>query len=192
MGYRSLTAAPKLMSALPQATSDTDGPPTVLVVEDDPVVRQTVAMLLEDNGFRVVTADNGVDGLRKFQQGNFDIVLTDIIMPEKEGISLIADLRRAEPDVKIIAMSGGSRLGNLDSISIAKKLGANAGLRKPFDDLHLVDTVRALLERSSTDTARPSEMQDRSGKVLAAAAPVDKDGNQAGRPKLYWPMDKKR
>src|ERR1700680_3570404 len=130
MGHRSFTAV-EPMSALPQATSDPDGPPTVLVVEDDPVVRQTVAMLLEDNGFQVVTADNGADGLRKFQQGNFDIVLTDIIMPEKEGISLIADLRRAEPDVKIIAMSGGSRLGNLDFISIAKKLGANAGLRKP-------------------------------------------------------------
>jgi DNA-binding response OmpR family regulator len=180
------------MSALPLATSDTEGPPTVLVVEDDPVVQQTVAMLLEDNGFQVVSAVNGIEGLRKFQQGNFDIVLTDIIMPEKEGIALIADLRRADPDVKIIAMSGGSRLGNLDFIAIAKALGANAGLRKPFDDLHLVDTVRALLERAPTDTARQSETRDGSGKVLGAASAIDEDSHQADRPKLYWPMNKKR
>lgn len=120
--------------------------PTVLVVEDDVIVRQAVTLLLEDEGFDVVTATNGVDGLRKFHKIKPEIVLTDIIMPEKEGISLIADLRRGSRDVKIIAMSGGGRIGNMDFVTLATSLGANAGLRKPFDDIELIETIRASLE----------------------------------------------
>jgi len=101
---------------------------------------------LEDEGFAVVTAIDGVDGLRKFRQVNPDVVLTDIIMPEKEGIALITELRREFPDVKIIAMSGSGRVGNMDFVSVATALGANAGLHKPFHDLDLVETIRALLE----------------------------------------------
>jgi response regulator RpfG family c-di-GMP phosphodiesterase len=65
------------------------GLPTVLVVDDDTLVRETVRMLLEDHGFRVVTATDGDDGLRKFRQIAPDVVLTDIIMPNKEGIAMI-------------------------------------------------------------------------------------------------------
>jgi DNA-binding response OmpR family regulator len=123
---------------------------TVLVVEDDIVVRQACTMLLENEGFNVVTAIDGIDGLRKFHQINPDVVLTDIIMPEKQGISLITDLRRGSKDVKIIAMSGGGRIGNMDFVTLATALGANAGLHKPFDDLELIETIRsALLEPAS-------------------------------------------
>src|SRR5260370_41987018 len=130
------------MSKLPLPTSARH---TVLVVEDDIVVRQTCTMLLEDEGFDVVTAIDGIDGLRKFHKLTPDVVLTDIIMPEKEGISLITDLRRGSKDVKIIAMSGGGRVGNMDFVTLATALGANAGLHKPFDDLELIETIRALL-----------------------------------------------
>jgi DNA-binding response OmpR family regulator len=134
------------MSELPLPTG---ARPTVLVIEDNIVVRDTVRMLLEDEGFCVVTAIDGIDGLRKFHQIKPDVVLTDIIMPEKEGISLITDLRRGSKDVKIIAMSGGGRIGNMDFVTVATALGANAGLHKPFDDVELIETIRALLEPAS-------------------------------------------
>ena len=120
--------------------------PTVLVVDDDLVVREACALLLEDHGFHVVTAIDGTDGLEKFRQIKPAVVLTDIIMPEKEGIGLIRELRRESPTVKIVAMSGSGRFGDMEVIEIATKLGANAGLQKPFGDLQLIDAIRALLE----------------------------------------------
>jgi DNA-binding response OmpR family regulator len=131
------------MSNLPLATG---ARPTVLVVEDNVVVRDTVTMLLEDEGFNVVTAIDGIDGLRKFHNIKPDVVRTDIIMPEKEGISLIMDIRRGRKDVKIIAMSGGGRIGNMDLVTLATALGANGDVCKPFDDLELIETIRALRE----------------------------------------------
>jgi DNA-binding response OmpR family regulator len=131
-------------------------PPTVLVVEDDAMVRHAIALLLEDGGFNVETAVDGVDGLRKFRETNPDVVLTDIVMPEKEGISLIADLRRERKDVKIIAMSGGGRMGSSDYVAIATARGADVGLYKPFDDLQLTETVRTLLDRAPSAPAQAS------------------------------------
>lgn len=120
--------------------------PTVLVVDDDLVVREACALLLEDHGFHVVTAIDGTDGLEKFRQIKPAVVLTDIIMPEKEGIGLIRELRRESPTVKIVAMSGSGRFGDMEVIEIATKLGANLGLQKPFGDLQLVNAIRGLLE----------------------------------------------
>src|ERR1700719_3031252 len=87
---------PNSISSLPLSSGLTGAPPTVLVVEDDAIVRQACAMMLEENGFQVETAVDGIDGLRKFRENKPDVVLTDIIMPEKEGISLIRDLRREQ------------------------------------------------------------------------------------------------
>jgi len=135
------------MSALCLAPAGRFGamPPTVLVVDDDLVVRETCAMLLEDHGFSAVTAVDGADGLRKFRQVKPAVVLTDIIMPEKEGIAFIRELRRESREVKIVAMSGSGCIGDSEVIEIAIKLGANAGLYKPFGDLQLIDAVRGLL-----------------------------------------------
>jgi YesN/AraC family two-component response regulator len=135
-------------ASLSTVTADIDAPATVLVVEDDALARPAIAMILEDHGFTVVTAVNGIDGLRKFRENKPDVVLTDIIMPEKEGIGLILDIRRESPDVKIVAMSGSGRMGNSDYVSIAMRLGANASLYKPFDDQQLIQTVCALVEHA--------------------------------------------
>src|SRR3984893_19176195 len=96
---------PNPMSRLSLPSGLAGAPPTVLVVEDDAMVRQACAMMLEDNGFHVVTAVDGVDGLRKFRQINPDVVLTDIIMPEKEGIGLIREIRRQPSHGKIMSHS---------------------------------------------------------------------------------------
>jgi DNA-binding response OmpR family regulator len=146
------------MIGLPPAPCDGSAaaPPTVLVVEDDPVVMQTCVILLEDHGFRVVTAINGVDGLKQFRTHKPQLVLTDIVMPEKEGVGLIMELRREDKDVKIIAMSGSGRMGNTDYVTIAAALGANVGLYKPFDDLELIGAVRTLLGQAAEPDARAS------------------------------------
>jgi CheY-like chemotaxis protein len=128
---------------------------TVLVVDDDPMVLQAVVIILEDRGFKVLTAVDGVQGLRLYRKHRPDLVLTDIIMPEKEGLALTRELRREFPDARIVGMSGGGRMGNSDYVTIARALGADAGLYKPFDDEELVETLRMVLGRV-TDVKKAS------------------------------------
>ncbi len=130
---------------LPAATAPVARPPTVLLVDDDAMVMGAVTMLLEDHGFTVIPAGNGIEALRLYREHKPDLVLTDIIMPEKEGITLIRELRQEFPEARIVAMSGGGRIGNSDYVTIATALGADAGLNKPFDDDQLMKTIGALI-----------------------------------------------
>ena len=147
---------------MPASNASTIPPPTagasptartILVVDDDKAVLHSLSILLEDLGFRVVTAADGVQALKRFRESPPDLTLTDIIMPEKEGIGLIMELRRAHPGAKIIAMSGGGRVGNTDFVEIATALGADAGLQKPFDDVQLAATLRSVLEGKAAASA---------------------------------------
>ena len=118
---------------------------TILVIDDDPIVRSTIARILERRSYRVLTAENGVKGLRLFADERPDLVITDIIMPEMEGIGTLLEMRRERPDAKVIAISGGGRLGNTDFLDMAKKLGACAVIEKPFDAHELLSRVAAAL-----------------------------------------------
>ena len=104
----------------------------ILLVDDEPLVIQTLSDALTTKGHEVVTAADGLDGMAKFKAGEFDLVITDIIMPDKEGIEFIMELRRHSPSVKIIAISGGGRTGNVEFLKMATKLGAVAALKKPI------------------------------------------------------------
>ena len=84
----------------------------ILVIDDDELVRTTLSRTLTAAGYEVIEACNGDVGLRKFQGGNVDLVITDILMPEKEGLQTIQELREADGNMRIIAISGGDRLGN--------------------------------------------------------------------------------
>jgi len=137
---------PQSLTSLP--VLDPPSPVSVLVVDDDPMVLRAVVFLLEDHGFKVLTATDGVQGLHLYRKHRPDVVITDIIMPEKEGITLTRELRREFPEARIIAMSGGGRMGNSDYVSVARALGADAGLYKPFDDDELVETIQMLLRPS--------------------------------------------
>lgn len=139
-----MSTLPPSLTSLPMIAPQP--PTTVLVVDDDVMVLQALAIMLEDRGFRVLTAVDGIQGLRLYRKHRPDLVLTDIIMPEKEGIALTRELRHEFPDARIVAMSGGGRMGNSDYVAIAQALGADAGLYKPFDDEELVATVRMVLE----------------------------------------------
>lgn len=119
----------------------------ILVIDDEPLVRKTVRLTLARDGHAVVEADNGVAGLRECRTRAFDLVISDILMPGKEGIETIQELRATYPALKILAMSGGGRTANADFLTIAGKLGANDTLRKPFDPDVLRDKVTRLCGR---------------------------------------------
>jgi DNA-binding NtrC family response regulator len=104
----------------------------VLLIDDEQMVRKIVRKMLERSGNEVTEAENGRLGLEQLKTGTFDLVITDIIMPEMEGVETLMTVREQYPNVKVIAMSGGGRTGNIDFLSAAEKLGASAILHKPF------------------------------------------------------------
>ena len=118
----------------------------ILVIEDDPQFCQMLAHMLAQAGYEVETAANGVAGLELFQQNAPDLVITDIMMPEKDGIDVIVDIKRQGSDIKIIAISGGRRAitpqFNLDSAAL---IGASQVLAKPFNRQQLLEAVEAAL-----------------------------------------------
>ena len=117
----------------------------VLVIDDDSLVRDTIVRILERQGYQVLVASDGVRGLRMFRSEQPDLVITDVIMPEKDGIETIREIRGDCPDAKIIAISGGGRIGNVDFLKIAEKLGASEIIAKPFDPSVLVNVVSRCL-----------------------------------------------
>lgn len=104
---------------------------SILLVEDSKMIVATITLLLEKVGHQIVTAYNGNEGVKAAQSDNFDLLLTDIVMPEKDGIQTIIEVRRDKPDLRIIAMSGGS-LAGMEQLDHAMKIGANAIMPKPF------------------------------------------------------------
>ena len=123
--------------------------PAVLVIDDDPAVLDSLATLFEIHGISIATAQDGVAGLEVFRRTSPAVVLTDIIMPEQDGIGAILQMRRERPGVKIIAMSGGGRIGKSDFLTVAKSLGADSVVPKPFDIDELVTTIRGHLQPRS-------------------------------------------
>ncbi len=104
----------------------------ILLIDDEQMVRKIVRKMLERSGHDITEAENGRLGLEQLKTGTFELVITDIIMPEMEGVETLMMVREQYPDIKVIAMSGGGRTGNIDFLSTAEKLGASAILHKPF------------------------------------------------------------
>jgi DNA-binding NtrC family response regulator len=100
--------------------------------------------VLTDAGHRVIGAGNGKEASRALLTGAFDVVVTDVIMPEKDGMQVISEVRKKFPQVRIIAMSGGGHVSRDQYLRIAKGLGAHAVLEKPFSNQTLLDTIQAL------------------------------------------------
>ncbi|HEX3756205.1 MAG TPA: response regulator [Rhizomicrobium sp.] len=112
------------------------------IIDDDPAVRESLTLLLEADGYDVRAAESGDIGLALARDFQPHVVLTDIIMPGCEGIETILALKSQHPKMKIIAMSGGGRVGNTDYLELARKMGADTSLEKPFDDEALLQAVR--------------------------------------------------
>mgnify|MGYP002641283528 CR=1 FL=1 len=119
---------------------------SILVIDDDKNIRTLLRTILEREGYRVVDALDGDKGIRRYQESPTDLVITDLIMPGKEGIETIRDLRREFPHVKIIAVSGGGRIGPDSYLKMAKGVGALRTLSKPFDRMALLKAIEEVLE----------------------------------------------
>jgi DNA-binding NtrC family response regulator len=126
------------------------GDRSVLVVEDEEGVRKVVQAALERVGYRVTTAANGIEASRLLAGGKFALVLTDVIMPDMDGIEVIGELRQKHPEMPIIAMSGGGRLPREGYLRLAQHLGAHEILQKPFTIDQLVSPVGRLLPLEKT------------------------------------------
>jgi CheY-like chemotaxis protein len=101
--------------------------------------------MLERAGYEVVEAPDGRAGVRLYRQEKADLIITDLIMPEKEGIETITELRRDFPDVKIIAISGGGRIAPEVYLRMARSLGALRTFTKPIERKEIIETVQELL-----------------------------------------------
>ncbi len=105
----------------------------LLVVDDDPLLLELMQDMLEGQGYALLLAANGAQAWEILQTGDVDIVLTDLVMPEQDGVSLITQIRRNFPGIRIIAMSGRSQNDlDIDSLQLVRVLGADATLTKPF------------------------------------------------------------
>ncbi|HEY1507287.1 MAG TPA: response regulator [Stellaceae bacterium] len=118
---------------------------TILIIDDEPMIRHLAARILDRAGYRTVSAANGVQGLSCFRRERPALVITDLIMPEREGIETIRHLRREGRDIPIIAISGGTLTGTADFLVMAQELGATAILRKPFEPIELLLLVERCL-----------------------------------------------
>jgi DNA-binding response OmpR family regulator len=121
--------------------------PHILIIDDDDAFRRMLRITLEQAGHTVTEAGNGREGLANYRPEIHELVITDLIMPEKEGLETIAGLRRRQPSVKIIAMSGGSRYSPNTYLSTAQALGASRIFAKPFANAHLLACIDELLSQ---------------------------------------------
>ena len=119
--------------------------PRILVIDDEPLIRSTVVTILNREGFSVEEASDGQAGIAMFHKSPPDLVITDIFMPNRDGIEIIMELKRSSPRTKIIAMTGGGQTRMMEIASAAKLLGADHILHKPFESESLLAAVNAAL-----------------------------------------------
>jgi CheY-like chemotaxis protein len=135
-------SAEELAAKVRKALGETAAEASLLVVDDDPGIRKLFRAILAGAGYRVQDVEDGAQALAAMEERAFDMVITDLVMPEQEGIETIRQIRRRYPEVKIVAMSGAF---GWEFLKIASFLGAGATLLKPVSESVLLSTVRRLL-----------------------------------------------
>jgi YesN/AraC family two-component response regulator len=113
----------------------------ILIVDDNLMMRRLIRNVFKDDDFVLKEAKNGMEGLKLADKKPFDLVITDIVMPEMEGIEFIMELKKSFPETKIIAISGGKPY----YLYVAKKLGIEAVFTKPLNQADFVNTVRNII-----------------------------------------------
>ena len=116
----------------------------ILVVDDNADLRSTIQALLQADGFDVAVAGDGQAALASHQSRPADVVITDLFMPDKDGIETIVELRKLSPGLKIVAISGWTSTQGSDYLRVAREIGAAVTLQKPFDPQELSRVVRQL------------------------------------------------
>jgi DNA-binding response OmpR family regulator len=126
----------------------------ILVFDDEPSILLMIKKMLEKEGHEVDMALNGKDGMELFEKNRPDLVITDIIMPQKEGLETIMELRKKYPDLKIIAISGGGRIGPEGYLPSAMLFGADKIFQKPLEQKEFLEAVALLLKEAEEQTSR--------------------------------------
>ena len=130
---------------------------TILIIDDDPQICDLLQEALEKEGHAVCTALNGIEGISLYRQHLPELIILDILMPEKEGLETILDLRREFPNVMTIAMSGGSERAKINLLELAQRLGAQYRLTKPFQLQTVIELVNtALGQKENTSSSERS------------------------------------
>ena len=121
----------------------------ILIIDDEEQVLHLLQETLTRAGHEITSAQDGVEGLKAFKKQPTDLVITDILMPEKDGLDTIREMVALDPKVRIIAISGGGRTGVLDFLPVAQVFGAMYTLTKPFERQDLLNIVNTALSRKS-------------------------------------------
>ena len=119
---------------------------TILVIDDNEYMRNMMCDLLHRSGYQTLSAADGVEGLKLYHANKPDLVITDIIMPEKEGLEVIMELARIQPKPKIIAVSGGGIMSPATYLNLARGFGADRIVEKPFRPTEFLELVRLTFE----------------------------------------------
>lgn len=122
----------------------------ILIIDDEPQIRSMLRLMLERVGYEVTEAPDGIEGIRRYRENPSDLIITDLIMPNKDGIGMIIDLKKEFPGVKIIAMSGGGVNRPEGYLDGARKLGASRTLTKPIDRDEMLKAVKETLKKPAT------------------------------------------
>ena len=117
---------------------------SILIIDDDYLTLNYLSKVLDRLGYEVITALNGNEGIERYSAKPVDVVITDIIMPKKEGVETIAEIKKKHPESKIIAISGGGRGCSSGYLQIAKMMGADFTLEKPFSKDELIQLISRL------------------------------------------------
>jgi CheY-like chemotaxis protein len=154
-----ITSPSPVWTAADPDRSATPGP-CVLVVEDDPDLLHLMTQAFVRAGFKTHGARNGREGLRVLGALQPDLMVTDIVMPDMEGIATIIEAKRCSPGARVIAISGGGKYGRSDSfLRWAKELGADEVLAKPFAMSSLIVAARLAIDRAAA--SKPLELRER-------------------------------
>ena len=137
----------------------------VLVIDDEAILRNMLVRMLESGNFEARSAENGTEGMAICRDWVPDIVLTDVFMPEKDGLETIRAVRKLRKNIRIIAMSGGGEMGEFAMLRIARMMGAMRTLTKPFTMAELKITLDEVLTETTAETRdeEPDPPDDGSG-----------------------------
>ncbi len=117
----------------------------ILVIDDDDQVRRLLGAILRRKGYAVAEADDGYAGIKHCRGNQVDLVITDILMPEHDGIELLLQIKKTVPHIKVVVISGAVESAEFNYLDVARRLGADRTVRKPFEPAEVLGAVQELL-----------------------------------------------
>jgi DNA-binding NtrC family response regulator len=119
--------------------------PRVLLADDDDDLRHTLGQLLSRAGYQVIEVKDGVQATHTLEETHVDVLVTDLLMPHKEGLETISEAKKSHPGLRIVAISGGGRVRPEGYLGMAKRFGADRTMQKPFTGEELVKVIAELI-----------------------------------------------